>query len=67
MRKIFITTALFVSSIMVQAQVGTGWSSWSPTYNEQEVGTGNCNGSTFSITSTSTSTRTTCRTPLSNF
>lgn len=41
----------------VRAQVATGpWSSWSPTYNTQLVGSGAVSGSTYSISSTSTST-----------
>jgi hypothetical protein len=39
----------------LHAQVATGpWSSWSPTYTIQEVGTGDVNGLTFTISSTST-------------
>jgi hypothetical protein len=44
-------------SLKAQGQLANGpWSSWSPTYNIQEVGSGDVNGSNFTITSTSTST-----------
>lgn len=56
MKKIFIVMILIAGFAIAKAQVGSGWSSWSPSYSEQEKGTGNCNGSTFTITSTSTST-----------
>jgi hypothetical protein len=54
----FIAAALVAAvSPAVQAQVANGpWSSWSPTYNTQLVGSGSVSGSTYSISSTSTST-----------
>lgn len=49
--------ALAALAPSVRAQVATGpWSSWSPTYNTQLVGSGAVSGSTYSISSTSTST-----------
>jgi len=57
-----ITNVLVVAligglSMMAQAQEGTGpWSSWSPGYSLQLVGSGWNSGSQYGITSTSTST-----------
>lgn len=49
--------ALAAFAPTVRAQVANGpWSSWSPTYNTQLVGSGAVSGSTYSISSTSTST-----------
>jgi hypothetical protein len=49
--------ALAALAPSVHAQVANGpWSSWSPTYNTQLVGSGAVSGSTYSISSTSTST-----------
>ncbi|HSY74955.1 MAG TPA: hypothetical protein VK810_05755 [Dongiaceae bacterium] len=46
-----------LSTLVAQAQVATGpWSSWSPGYNLQLVGSGWNSGSQFGITSTSTTT-----------
>lgn len=39
-----------------QAQVGSGWTSYSPSHTVQTVGSGSISGSTFSISSTSTTT-----------
>lgn len=56
LRLLPVAAALALGSL-ASAQVANGpWSSWSPTYNTQESGTGDVNGLNFTITSTSTST-----------
>jgi hypothetical protein len=53
--KLFTIALLCSLSLRAQAQLANGpWSSWSPTYNIQESGTGDVNGLNFTITSTST-------------
>jgi hypothetical protein len=48
-------TLLAGLSISARGQVGSGWSSWSPSFSTQEVGSGDVSGDTFKLTSSSDS------------